>query len=270
MSIKKDSIKKELKDLVKQGRYLTYFEAFTKKKLTDEQIKDLGKESDFAEFVKTIVTSNSTYQSWYSKSSQVIKQILPDRLDEFRKLYLNEKRVTKDITYLNYNISDYFLGLSITRGWDKEEVVNAFAAFYSKMEVQIQILNSCLDSIDSKLMDIEGFLQTELFDSELETAQDMLKKKHIRLAGSLAGITLEMHLKKVCSNHQLKFKKQSPTISDFNEDLKKNGVIDIPTWRLIQRLGDIRNMSVHSKEREPTVDEIEDLIKGTKKLISEL
>jgi hypothetical protein len=44
----------------------------------------------------------------------------------------------------------------------------------------------------------------------------------------------------------------------------------LPTWRLIQRLGDIRNLSAHSKEREPTKDEIEDMIRGCEKLIAEV
>ncbi|MBU1014086.1 MAG: hypothetical protein KKG99_13890 [Bacteroidetes bacterium] len=138
------------------------------------------------------------------------------------------------------------------------------------MEQQIEILNSCLDIIDSKLADIEGILQSELFENELETAKDILKKKHIRVAGALAGVTLESHLKKVCKNHNLKFRKPNPTIVDFNEELKKQESIDLTTWRLIQRLGDIRNLCVHAKEREPTKDEVEDLIRGCEKLIAEL
>ncbi len=270
MTTNKELIKKELKDLVWQGRFLNYHEAIKNDKMPKGDKDRLNKNKEYKEFLKNFTSSNSIYQTWYSKSSKVINQLLPDRLDEFRKLYINEKRIIKEISFLTYTISDYFIGLKITKGWEKEEVVNPFTAFYSKMELQIQILNSCIDVIDSKLMNIEGILQSELFDTELETAKDILKKKHIRLAGALAGITLEMHLKKVCSNHELKFKKINPTISDFNEELKKNEIIDVPTWRLIQRLGDIRNMSVHAKEREPKNDEIEDLIKGTEKLIAEL
>jgi hypothetical protein len=270
MNNKREDIKKELKELVLHGRFLTYHEALANDKLTKGQKAEFMKNADFKEFVKSITSSKSCYQTWYSKSCQVIKQLLPDRLEEFRKLYLNEKRVDKDITYLTYSISDYFLGLRITSRWEEEDVVNAFNAFYSKMELQIEIVNSCLKSIDSKLLDIESILQSELFDTELETAKDILKKKHIRLAGALAGITLEAHLKKVCQNHKLPFKKQNPTISDFNEELKKTDIIDIPIWRLVQRLGDIRNLCVHSKEREPRIDEVQDLISGTEKLIAEL
>ena len=138
------------------------------------------------------------------------------------------------------------------------------------MEIQLSILDSCYDLIDSKLIDIAGILQYELFENELHAAKDLLLKKYNRAAGALAGVTLEIHLSKVCSNHLIKFRKANPTISNFNEKLKEKSIIDMSTWRLIQRLGDIRNMSVHSKEREPSKDEIEDLIRGCEKLISEI
>lgn len=138
------------------------------------------------------------------------------------------------------------------------------------MSIQISILEACLKLIDSKLENIEELLQYELFENELQAAQNLLNKKYIRAAGVLAGVTLETHLLKVCKFHNIIFRKQNPTISDFNEELKKLEIIDLPTWRLIQRLGDIRNMSAHSKEREPTPDEVMDLIRGVEKLISEI
>lgn len=230
----------------------------------------MNKSEDFILFQKNFITTKTAYQKWYSKSIPALRQLLPDRLDEFQKLYINEKRNINDISYLTYTISDYFLGLNVTRGWEKIEVVNPFGAFSAKMEQQIDILNSCLGIIDAKLADIQGVLQSELFDNELETAKDILKKKHIRVAGALAGVTLEIHLKKVCKSHNISFRKQNPTIADFNEELKKQESIDLLTWRLIQRLGDIRNLCVHSKEREPTSSEVEDLIRGCEKLIAEL
>jgi len=270
MANKKESIKSELKELINFGRYLLYNEAINKSKLEKKQTDALIKLDDFKKFQNDNPFTQISYQKWYSKSTLVIKQILPDRLDEFRKLYILEKRDNKDITFLTYTISDYLLGLSITRGWEKTEVFDPFGAFSSKMGQQIEILNSCKAIIDSKLSDIEGVLQSELFENELETAKDILKKKHVRLAGALAGVTLETHLKKVCNNHGINFRKKNPTISDYNEELKKQELIDVATWRLIQRLADIRNLSVHAKEREPSVDEVEDLIRGCEKIIAEL
>jgi len=208
------------------------------------------------------------YQSWYSKACPVIQQVLPDRYDEFTQLYHLNKR--KNIDYVTYTIKDYLLGLNVTRGHYKEEVVNPFSAFASKYQQQLFILKSALDRLNSRLSDIEGVLQSSLFEGELEAADELLKKKHYRPAGVLAGVTLEAHLQKVFANHDLKTRKASPTIGDFNDALKQAGVLDVPTWRLIQRLGDIRNLCAHPKGRDPRVDEVQDLIVGTRKTISEI
>lgn len=67
--------------------------------------------------------------------------------------------------------------------------------------------------------------------------------------------------------HKLKVGKKNPVISDYNELFKSESVYDVPMWRFVQRLGDLRNLAVHQKEREPTKDEMQDLIDGTKKII---
>ena len=54
-------------------------------------------------------------------------------------------------------------------------------------------------------------------------------------------------------------------ISDFNDLLKNGGVIEVPTWRQIQRLGDLRNLCDHNKQREPTSEEVAEFIDGVEK-----
>ena len=83
-------------------------------------------------------------------------------------------------------------------------------------------------------------------------------------------MVIEKHLAQVASNHNVSTRKQHPTISDFNDMLKGAGVLDVPTWRQIQRLGDIRNLCDHNKEREPTKDEVIELIDGVDKLCKTL
>jgi hypothetical protein len=77
-------------------------------------------------------------------------------------------------------------------------------------------------------------------------------------------------LSQVCQNHNVATKKQHPTISDFNDILKNSAVIDVPQWRQIQRLGDIRNLCDHNKHRDPTKEEVAELIDGVEKLCKTL
>lgn len=267
MASRKNEIKKQISELWEEGLDILRDESESKAEPNEEPKwqKKKGKEQEKKEKQLPL---HLRYQSWYSKSLPVIRQLMPERYQEFVEQYKIDKR--KEIDYLTYTISDYLIGLSVTRGIYKEEVVNPYSAFVTKFQHQIFILYSALERIDSLLTDIEGVLQSELFDSELHFSEELVKKKHLRAGGALAGVTLEVHLKKVCENHSIKFRKKNPTISDYYESLKKGAIIDVPTWRLLQRLGDIRNICVHAKDRDPTKDEVEDLIRGTRKAISEL
>ena len=80
-------------------------------------------------------------------------------------------------------------------------------------------------------------------------------------------MVLEKHFSTVLSNHNLKMSKKEPVISDFNDLFKQEKVYDIVNWRFIQHLGDIRNLCDHNKDREPTKEEVEELINGTEKVI---
>ena len=60
---------------------------------------------------------------------------------------------------------------------------------------------------------------------------------------------------------------KAPVIRDYNDVLKNEGVIDIPTWRFIQMLADIRNLCDHNKTEDPTKENLKDLIDGTDKII---
>jgi len=123
---------------------------------------------------------------------------------------------------------------------------------------------------ESSLFDIRQLVQADLFDSELDAAKELIKHKFTRAAGALAGVVLERHLAQVCDNHDVKVAKKAPGISDLNNALREVDVIDVPQWRFIQHLADIRNLCDHSKEAEPTSDQVDDLVTGVMKLVKTL
>ena len=86
----------------------------------------------------------------------------------------------------------------------------------------------------------------------------------------MAGVVLEKHLAQVATNRSITTRKKNPAISDFNDLLKNGGVLDTPSWRLIQRQGDIRNLCDHNKQREPTLEETDELINGVEKFTKTL
>lgn len=193
---------------------------------------------------------------------------MPDRLQDFVQYYEKPKQ-RKNIDYENYKIEDFLQSLNVTSGYEKTKVVGPDAAI-PKFRQQLAIIKAVRRRFESSLFDIRQLVQADLFDSELDAAKELAKHKFTRAAGALAGVVLERHLAQVCFNHSVKLTKKSAAISDLNNALKEAGVIDIPQWRFAQHLADIRNLCDHSKEVEPTGDQVDDLIGGVTKVIKTL
>ena len=121
-----------------------------------------------------------------------------------------------------------------------------------RLKTQLEILKSAEARFQSSLFDIRQLVRADLFDSELDACRELAAHGFLRAAGAIAGVILEKHLRQVIADHGIDVRKAEPTINDFNDQLKKAGVLDVPAWRQIQRLGDIRNLCGHSKHREPS------------------
>ena len=131
---------------------------------------------------------------------------------------------------------------------------------------QVAIVEAIRSRFESSLFDIRQLAQADLFDSELEAASELLKNKFLRAAGVVAGVVLEKHLAQVCDNHKIAVTKKNPTISDLNDLLKNANVFDVPQWRSVQFLADIRNLCGHDRKTEPTAEQVKDLIAGVAKI----
>jgi hypothetical protein len=206
----------------------------------------------------------NSYQRWYSEASVLIKQLMPDRYSEFIQLYHGDNK-RKQVNATTYNIQDWLNGIRSGKDWNQEKYYDDFAIIVMRFNTQLEILKAVQSRFESSLFDIAQLVQADLFDSELDAARELAISGFLRGAGAIAGVVLERHLAQVCTNHNVSTRKQHPTISEFNDLLKSAGVLDVPAWRQIQRLGDIRNLCDHSKQREPTKDEVLELVDGTAK-----
>jgi len=213
------------------------------------------------DYLKGLPKFGTAYQSWYSEAKSLIRQLLPERLNDFVGHYETPK-ARKVLDYANYRIEDCLIGL-VSGNVRQDGAINHF-------QQQVEILRSVLRRFESSLFDIKQLVQADLFDSELDAAKELLRQKFVRAAGALAGVVLEKHLGQVCENHDVKVGKKEPTISDLNDALKTAGVLQVPEWRNIQHLGDIRNLCDHNKKAEPTVEQVNDLITGVTKVTKTL
>ena len=236
----KGKISKEVTDLVEKGVNIYTNLLNNKDKKTDFQFE---------------------YQRWYTQALRVVNVLAPDRYAEFKSYYeIDPKR--KSLNYGTYVIQDYLKGV----------IPNIYSSFDSHAQAlqcfsnQLTIFSSMLDLIDSLLANIDDQLLFGIQDTELRTAEQLMKV-NIRAAGSLAGVVIESHLQKMVKNHGIVIRKKNPTINDLNERLKNDGIFDTPTWRKITYLADIRNTCSHKKDAEPKKEQVSELINGANWLI---
>lgn len=256
--------RKDLDALIEKGRLLV---DSIQKECFPAEFAKAAKEAfgeEAHQVLKSLPPFQATYQPWYSEALALVKQLLPDRLGDFVSHYEPPKG-RKELTYATYRLADTLQGLSVTQGYLKEKVVGPDAGI-PHLRQQLAIVESAKTRFESSLFDIAQLVQADLFDSELDAAEDLAKKGFSRAAGAMVGVVLERHLSQVCENRKLKIAKKNPSISDLNDTLKTADVIDIPQWRFIQHLADIRNLCDHSKKAEPSPDQIADLQAGAKKV----
>lgn len=260
-----EKYRKDLDRLIQEAREVQNslsYSAFGHSDFYDNLLEQLsGDEKEAKAFIKNIKPFATAYQHWYSETLPLVRQLLPDRLSDFIRLYEKPKS-RKDISYESYRIEDACQGLRTTFGGAVKADAKAAIPLLTQ---QIAIVEAIKRRFESSLFDIKQLVQADVFDSELDGAQELLKSKYARAAGVIAGVVLEGHLKQVCDNHDLP--KKSGTIAVLNDALKAGNVIELSQYRQIQFLGDLRNKCGHRNATEPTEQEVEDLINGVAKII---
>ncbi len=266
-----DVYKKDLEELILKGKKLQnalLYEIVPKVDFLQALKLKNKKEED--KFISSLPDFKSEYQEWYSEAKTIIKLMLPDRLDDFVEYYEvpAKRRSMQDIDSTNYVIADALSNITLSKTTNGAVVAGKSSAF-PKFQQQLAILKSVRKRFESSLFNIQQFVRADLFDSELDAAKYLNENGFSRAAGALAGVVLESHLNQVCQNHLLTLKK-NPTISNYNDILYSNKIIDIQIFRKIQHLADIRNNCDHKKITEPTAEDAEDMINGVTKIIKNL
>ena len=198
------------------------------------------------------------YQVWYTQTVRVVEMLIPDRSSEFRGYYeIDPKR--KKLDYGSFVIQDFCKSIRpVGYGFSNFDSASRAGTCLTN---QLAILMSVASRTDSVIANLQATILADVRDLELATAQE-LQKISSRAAGALAGVVLERHLQQTCDAHSLTFRKKKPTLNDYSETLKQANVIDVPAWRKISFLADIRNICCHSKGDDPTPEQVKDLIDG--------
>ena len=273
-----EKYKKDLENLIVRGDHLEhafeydFYQDYVIKCLEKKFQNDSDKKTKIDKIIKQLPNFYTNYQQWYSESLVLIRQLLPNRENDFIDFYKKPKNRKQNIGCEIYTIEDALLRLTITKKdpFGVEKITADKTLAYSKFQQQLSILKSLERKFESSLFDIKQLVQADLFDSELDAAKELNKKGFIRAAGAIAGVVLESHLLQVCDNHKIKIREKNTMINNLAQLLKDNDVIEIPEWRKIQHLADLRNSCTHKREANLKKDDIDDLINGVSKIIKTL
>ena len=262
--------RKDLEELIRTGQKLGHF---INKKYNPKSYKKIKRKKELKEKnidVKNLPNFRDGYQNWYTESLAIIKRLIPDRESDFVELYKKPKN-RKKITNENYRIADYLAGLKISEAeMFQLEATIPYGIVTHLFHNQFTILKSARKRFESSLFDIKQLLQADLFDSELDAAEELNKKGFVRGAGAIAGVVLEGHLKEICNNHKIKVPQRNPNIKDFGHLLNSKNVIDLSKLKKIQYLAGLRNLCDHKKQADPTKEDITNLIKGVSEVIKNI
>lgn len=93
------------------------------------------------------------YHAWYNESLALIKQLVPERLEDFSSFYRLPKRKDSEISILTYTISDYLVG-AVVRDALGSVIADGTIAV-KKFEQQLLMVTSLKKRFESSLYDIK-------------------------------------------------------------------------------------------------------------------
>jgi predicted nucleotide-binding protein len=164
-------------------------------------LKDL-KGKDLKDKGKVRLNFKDYYEHWYSEAHAVIKQMLPDRLTDFTRLYKDPK--IKKATEDDFSLSDYVIGLSHTTVHDPfglhldlgpTVIIDTDGLAFDKFKQQISILEACKARFTSSLFDLRGSKEKEEPSSTASKDKIFIIHGHDRDSAKALQILLRNKLK---------------------------------------------------------------------------
>ncbi len=114
------------------------------------------------------------------------------------------------------------------------------------------------------LTSIKNLIQADVFDSELEQAEELLSSGYKLASAVISGVVLETALRDLCSRESLPIGK----LDKMNADLAKAGIYNKLQQKRITALADIRNSAAHGKPEEFTEGDVTNMIRDIEQFLA--
>jgi len=114
------------------------------------------------------------------------------------------------------------------------------------------------------LTSIKNLIQADVFDSELEQAEELLSNGYKLAAAVIAGVVLETTLRDLCSREEISHSR----LDKMNSDLAKAGIYNKLQQKRITALADIRNSAAHGKPDGFTDTDVTNMIRDIEQFLA--
>ncbi|PMY44568.1 MULTISPECIES: DUF4145 domain-containing protein [Pseudomonas] len=114
------------------------------------------------------------------------------------------------------------------------------------------------------LNSLRNLVQAEVFTSELEQADELLRSGYATAAAVIAGVVLETTLRDLCTAHEL----EHGSLNKMNDDLAKAGAYNASQKKRITALAAIRNDAAHGKPEEFTAADVRGMIEDVERFLA--
>ncbi|MDD9158406.1 hypothetical protein PVK64_19765 [Aliivibrio sp. S4TY2] len=133
------------------------------------------------------------------------------------------------------------------------------------MESQLSILKRVGAIFDATKEDYEGgylnslkqLVQAEVFESELEQAEELLSSGYKLASAVIAGVVLETALRDICTDNEI----PHGSLNVMNAQLAKQGIYSKLQQKQVTAIADIRNSAAHGKPEQFSEQDVKNMIR---------
>lgn len=147
----------------------------------------------------------------------------------------------------------------------KAEQIHSYESVADRFKRMKSVFIAAMDDYKGGyLTSIKNLIQADVFDSELEQAEELLSNGYKLAAAVIAGVVLETTLRDICTRENLNHGK----LDKMNSDLAKAGVYNKLQQKRITALADIRNSAAHGKPEEFSEADVSNMIRDIEQFLA--
>lgn len=215
---------------------------------------------------------NKVYQQRFQKLAEQLEDIENTKTSSYSEVLGGNKNYVNSTLLLNWKVKVRNLLTKVCgdesqhfRQFEKSEYGSYSTNYQDLQNLKAVFLAAREDFEGGYLSSVRTLVQAEVFDSELEQAEELLKGGYVTAAAVIAGVVLETALRELCDRSSIAYGK----LDKMNADLAKAGIYNKLVQKRITALADIRNSAAHGKPEEFTEQDVSAMLQDVGRFLTD-